>query len=394
MNSVAVFSDTLWPLGGGGELATYLYIKHMYNLGIKPVLILNKAEDFHRRRFNVVELKRLGRGKYAPALNIGPLIKVLRGIDVAYFAASHLEFIPLVRILFNKPIVVHIHSYYPCCPIGHMYNFNTNMVCPGPRDCAKCTWRYEAQRRTFSEALSSTVLNSTARRFFLETLSMADAVIFVSEAQRRLFLEAASRAGLHINSRKTQVIYNPIPDLKPVEMEGDDVGFLGGLDPIKGFKTLYQAWAKIFPKHPSNKLRVAKGHKLPREFESKGVISYGRLVPPIEILKLIRKVRAVTVPSLSPEPAPYSAVETCLYGRLLIASEIGGIPEIVGSLPGVKLVPPGDKDGLSEALDWALSMSRNEAVELGLKNRESTLKRFDKHKSVNELIKIFEKVVR
>jgi glycosyltransferase involved in cell wall biosynthesis len=392
MNSVAVFSDALWPLGSGGELATYLYAELMQDLGIKPVFIVNKAND-SRKHFEVVELRRLGRGKYVLTLNIKSLIRILRDTDVAYFTSSSLEFIPLVKELLNKPVVVHIHSYYPCCPIGHMYNFHTNTVCDGRwRDCAKCIWKYEAQRRNFSGALLSTMLNATAGRFFLETLSMADRVIFVSEAQRKLFLEATSKKGLHISSKKTQVIYNPIPDLKPVEMEGDDVGFLGGFDPIKGFKILYQAWTKIFPKYPSNKLHVTKGYKLPREFESKGIMSYGYLMPPIEILKLIRKVRAITVPSLSPEPAPYSAVEACLYGRLLIASEIGGIPEIVGGLPGVKLISPGDKDELSDALNWALSISHNEAVELGLKNRENILKHFNNFKSAKELIRVFERV--
>jgi glycosyltransferase involved in cell wall biosynthesis len=297
-------------------------------------------------------------------------------------------------MLMNKPVVVHIHSYYPCCPIGHMYNFHTNMVCDGRwRDCTKCIWKYEIQRRSFSEAFLSTMLNTVAGGFFLENLSMADAVIFVSEAQRRLFLRATSKRGLHISSRKTQVIYNPVPDLKPVEMEGNDIGFLGGFDPIKGFNPLYRAWTKIFPKHSSIKLHVAKGYRLSADFESKGIVTYGRLMPPIEILKVIRRVRVLTVPSLSPEPAPYSAVEACLYGRLLIASDIGGIPEIVGGLPGVKLVSPGDVDELSNALEWALSMSHDEAVELGLKNRENILGRFDKRKSVNELIKVFEKIV-
>jgi glycosyltransferase involved in cell wall biosynthesis len=392
MNSVAVFSDTIWPLGSGGELATHLYAEFMQDLGIRPVFIVNKAGAY--KHLKIMELKRLGKGKYALTLNVKSLIEVLRDTDVAYFASCFLEFIPFVRILMNKPVVVHVHSYYPCCPIGHMYNFHDNTVCgDGRRDCAKCVWKYEVQRRNFSEALLSTMLNATAGRFFLRTLSMADAVIFVSEAQRRLFLEVASKKGLHISSKKTQVIYNPLPDLKPVKMEGDDVGFLGGFDPIKGFKTLYLAWAKIFPKHQSNKLHVAKAYKLPADFESMNIVTYGHLKPPIEVLKVIRKVRVLTVPSLSPEPAPYSAVETCLYGRLLIASKIGGIPEIVGDLLGVKLIPSGDEDELSDALDWALSMGRYEAVELGLKNRENILRRFDKRKSVNELVKVFEKVV-
>jgi len=392
MNSVAVFSDALWPHGSGGELATYLYAELMQNVGIRPVFIVNKAGA--HRHFRIIELKRLGRGKYAFTLNVKSLTEVLRGVDVAYFASCFLELIPFVKMLMNKPVVVHVHSYYPCCPIGHMYNFHHNAVCnDGRRDCVKCIWKYEIQRRSFSEAFLSTMLNTVAGGFFLGALSMADAVIFVSEAQRRLFLRATSKRGLHISSRKTYVIHNPVLDLKPVEMDGDDIGFLGGFDPIKGFNPLYRAWTKIFPKHSSVKLHVTKGYRLSADFESKGIVTYGRLMPPIEILKVIRRVRVLTVPSLSPEPAPYSAVEACLYGRLLIASDIGGIPEIVGGLPGVKLVSPGDVNELSNALEWALSMSHDEAVELGLKNRENILGRFDKRKSVNELIKVFEKIV-
>jgi glycosyltransferase involved in cell wall biosynthesis len=392
MNSVAVFSDTLWPLGSGGELATYLYAELLQDLGIRPVFIVNKADK--HKHLKIMELKRLGKGKYALSLNLKRLIGVLRDVDVAYFIANF-EFIPLAKMLMNKPVVVHIHSYYPCCPIGHMYNFYNNRVCNGQWEgCVKCIWKYEVQRRTFLDAFLSTTLNSTAGRFFLRTLKMADAIVFVSEAQRRLFIDAASKIGFSINLQKTHVIYNPIPHLKPVEMEGDDIGFLGGSDPIKGFEILYQAWTKIHPKYPLNKLYVTKVYKLSREAENMGIVFYGHLMPPTEILKVIRKVRALTVPSLSPEPAPYVCIETCLYGRLLIASNIGGIPEIVGGLPGVKLIPPGDKDKLSDTLEWALSMSHNKAVELGLKSRESILKRFDNSRSVNELIRVFEKVIR
>ena len=36
---------------------------------------------------------------------------------------------------------------------------------------------------------------------------------------------------------------------------------------------------------------------------------------------------------------------------------------------------------------------RGEAIELGLKNREGILRRFDNRRAVNELIRVFEKVV-
>jgi len=393
VSTVAIFVNTLWPLGSGGELATYLYAKLMQDVGVKPIFIINELDEIaHQHKFKVISFRRVGRGKYSISLDFKALVKILRDVDVTYFVASDLELIPFIKMFINKPVVVHIHSYYPLCPIGHMYNFYRNKVCDGSwSDCAKCIWRYEAQRRNFSEAFLSTTLNSTIGGFFLRTLRLADAIIFVSEAQRRIFLELSSKKGVHISPEKTYVIYNPLPDLKPVEMKGDDIGFLGGFDPIKGFKILYEAWKKIFPKHPQNRLHVTKG-KPSKVLEKFGIIVYRRLMPPIEILRVIRVVRALAVPSLSPEPAPYVCVETLLYGRLLVASNIGGIPEIAGGLPGVRLTPPGDEDKLADVLEWILSLNREEAVELGLRNHEGIIKRFDNSKSVKQLIEIFEKL--
>jgi glycosyltransferase involved in cell wall biosynthesis len=392
VSTVAIFVNTLWPLGSGGELATYLYAKLMQDIGVKPIFIVNELDETaHQHKFKVISLRRVGRGKYSISLDFKALVKILRNVDVTYFVASDLELIPFVKMFIGKPVVVHIHSYYPLCPIGHMYNFYRNKVCDGSWDCARCIWKYEAQRRNFSEAFLSTTLNSTLGGFFLGTLRLADAIIFVSEAQRRIFLGLSSKKGMYISPEKTYVIYNPLPDLKPVEMEGDDIGFLGGFDPIKGFKTLYEAWKKIFPKHPQNRLYVAKG-KPSKVLEKFGIIVYRRLMPPTEILRVIRIVRALVVPSLSPEPAPYVCVETLLYGRLLVASNIGGIPEIVGGLPGARLTPPGDVDKLADALEWILSLKREEAVELSLRNREGIIKRFDNSKSVKQLIEIFEKL--
>jgi len=93
------------------------------------------------------------------------------------------------------------------------------------------------------------------------------------------------------------------------------------------------------------------------------------------------------------EPAPYVVVEALLRGRLFIASRVGGIPEITEGAPGVRFVEPGDVDGLAGALNWALSMDRSEAVELGSKNREYALKKFDSKRSAKELIRVFEQIL-
>ena len=56
------------------------------------------------------------------------------------------------------------------------------------------------------------------------------------------------------------------------------------------------------------------------------------------------------------------------------------------------MTKPNDVDGLAGALDQAISIDRSKAIELGLKNRESVLKKFDNQRSVSELIRVFERV--
>ena len=75
-----------------------------------------------------------------------------------------------------------------------------------------------------------------------------------------------------------------------------------------------------------------------------------------------------------------------------MASNVGGVSEIIRGLSGVLMTEPNDVDGLAGALDQAISIDRSKAIELGLKNRESILKKFDNQRSVSELIRVFERV--
>ena len=54
---------------------------------------------------------------------------------------------------------------------------------------------------------------------------------------------------------------------------------------------------------------------------------------------LYRSSRAVIFPSICPEPAPYVVYEALLRGRLVVSSNIGGVPEQVANLPDVYSFP-------------------------------------------------------
>lgn len=330
----------------------------------------------------------LGCGKYT----IVPMFKKLRDLlewsDVVYC----IDFFPIIRLIkqaFKKPVVVHIHSYFPACPIGSLYNLKENCVCePDNRNCIKCVWYYEKSHfRSFKLVLTSTLLNSTVGRGFLGLLKLADAIIFVSKAQKSLFLKHAPDS-----FASSYVIYNPLPKLSQTPIEGDDLGYFGGLNPLKGFHILLRAWLKIRHKHQvmlnATKMEGLTGLESLRRVR---MVSYGRL-DGSSYEGVYRRIRAVIFPSIWQEPLPYVAAEALLKGRLLVASRVGGVPEITKGLKGVFMVEPNDVDGLSEALDQALSIDRGEAIEFGLKNRESILKKFDNQRSVGELIRIFKRV--
>jgi glycosyltransferase involved in cell wall biosynthesis len=71
----------------------------------------------------------------------------------------------------------------------------------------------------------------------------------------------------------------------------------------------------------------------------------GYVAPGEAMTNALRRVGAVVVPSVWEEAAGFSAIEQMMDGRLVIASAIGGLGEIVGE--GGLLFPTGDAKALA-----------------------------------------------
>jgi glycosyltransferase involved in cell wall biosynthesis len=75
--------------------------------------------------------------------------------------------------------------------------------------------------------------------------------------------------------------------------------------------------------------------------------------PPMPARQAFAMARIVVVPSRA-ESMPYIVLEAIAAGRPLVATRVGGIPEIFGSESG-RLVPPGDAERLADAMVGAMS---------------------------------------
>jgi len=404
--NVLFLSELFYPHGGGAEYATFLYSRLLSQAGFNVRVITNgfNGEPRFSRdgRLTVYRFPLLGESgsvKYAILKRFDFLFsdfmnRMLKWADVVYIPRFWFSAIPFAKAL-GKPVVIHLHDYIPICSLAVLYDMSTARACNGKRLLCppSCIYVYEkTHRRNFKETLTSMVLNSSVGRYVSWLIELSDALICVSKFQKDIIEERK----LSLRNR-VYVIYNPLPKLSIVEMDGDDFGYFGGPDIMKGFCILSKALLEV-KRHNSVTIRV-HSTKFPPEYGKYanslgklGFIFYSKLKSN-EFKNIYKKVRAVIVPSIWPEPWPYVVVEALINGRLLLASKVGGIPEQVYGCKGVHLFDAGDDAKLAELMEYVNSLSREDAIDLGLYNREAFLQRFDNEISIKNFVSVIESVV-
>jgi glycosyltransferase involved in cell wall biosynthesis len=152
------------------------------------------------------------------------------------------------------------------------------------------------------------------------------------------------------------VVHNGIrrDELEPVECAGDaaDIVFLGELRALKGVDVLIDAIARL---HRENKRVTANlvGDGSERaELEAKcaqcGLTEWIRFCGPLPTRTAFALGRIVVLPSRA-ESFPYVVLEAAAAAKPLVATDVGGIPEIFGPYTQ-RLVPAGDPEALARRI--------------------------------------------
>jgi glycosyltransferase involved in cell wall biosynthesis len=142
------------------------------------------------------------------------------------------------------------------------------------------------------------------------------------------------------------------------------VGYVGRISPEKGVEVALRALARLGDEGMEVELEIAGGGSSEhlRELEalarSLGVAGRVGFLGPLDTQALkdfYARIHALVVPSVWEEPAGLVLVEGALAGVPLVASRVGGIPEIVRDPEEALLCPPGDPAALAAALRQTLS---------------------------------------
>lgn len=333
--------------------------------------------------------------------------------DIMQFLYSSLAARAINRLIAdNQPQIAHLHIYYgqltssilsplkqagiPIVQTLHEYK----LVCPvytlisNGKVCQACQGRDFWQavvKKCNRDSLSRSVL-STVEAYVsgqLGAVERVDRFITVSDFQRLKLIE------LGIPKEKLTRVHNFIDtsNIVPSQKIGEYFLYFGRLERLKGIFTLVEAAAAI-----SHVPLIILGEGNARQELEDWIES--RNLTHIKVLgakrgKELKEFIANSICSILPsewyENCPMSVLESLAYGRPVIGSEIGGIPELIDDGVDGFTVPCKDWQTLKERMVY-LSQHRDKALTMGLAGRRKIDAQFSAEKHYQEILNIYQQV--
>ena len=275
-------------------------------------------------------------------------------------------------------MVIEHHGYQAVCPNGLLVHKPDGSVCPGHfmqrhyRQCARCLAYESSPPRNWLRLLLAFPRYFLARR--------AEANIAVSR-------HSLERCGLPRSSVIYHGIEDPLLNSVPHEAPTSDgsgilFAYVGRLVSEKGIAFLLQAASILRDEGYSFDVRLIGDG--PERSNIESMIAQSSLGSHVQITgfltsaaltEIIRSVHVVVMPSVWEETAGLAAIEQMMRGKLVIASDIGGLGEVLGD-SGLKC-PPGDAKALANAMRKVLQQP-SIVNSLGQQARARALDFFDK----------------
>jgi glycogen(starch) synthase len=209
-----------------------------------------------------------------------------------------------------------------------------------------------------------------------------------------------------------EVVPNPV-DLDnasfsqaPMQDESDvtRVLFVGRFEYAKGIEVLAEAIPRVVRAFPTIEFvlcgydrKTENGEsnlaRLRERLSAENVLAHAQILEGVEQNELeLEYARAdlCVVPSVVYESFSYTCAQAMAYGKPVIGSRIGGIPETVrDGIEGI-IVPPGDDAALANAI-VALAKNRALRLEMGKAARERVCEAFERHRVVKKMVRVYER---
>lgn len=170
---------------------------------------------------------------------------------------------------------------------------------------------------------------------------------------------------------------------------------VGRLSEEKGHICLVNAFARMLKTGSSSRLVLAGDGPLRSVIEARcrelGIadqVSITGWVSGDQVRQLLVDSRALVLPSFA-EGLPVVLMESLALGRPVVASWVAGVPELVEAGTSGWLVPPGNEDALTQALQQCLDASPDTLASMGLAGQHAVRQRHDARTEGTRLASLF-----
>ncbi len=278
----------------------------------------------------------------------------------------------LAKFIFHQKVIVTIRDYQILCPYGLCLNKR--------RDFKKCSFQYfirheqrEYIKQYFPNSffLKKVILQMTGIYHWCiawilrSTVRLVDSITCISKKQQKIY----AKNSINISN----VIYNLMDRPKKLRTAKKyDVLFIGRLTPGKGAHLFSQAVVVMQNTGiPISAAIIGEGF-LKANMDKKKIALLGQQSYE-KTLSLMHRAKMVVVPSVWEEPFGRVALEALVCGTPVVATNVGGLPEVVEhGINGIIVEPSTSAlvDGIREMFSKNQWFKRNIQKQQSLLNKK------------------------
>jgi glycosyltransferase involved in cell wall biosynthesis len=286
------------------------------------------------------------------------------------------------------PAVMTLHDYKLVCPT---YQFlDHGQICEA---CLGRRFHHAVTRRCNGDSAVASAM--VAGELGWHTLSRAYSPVDVFVCPSRFLLGKMEAGKVFPDRLRHLPHFAMLDDVHPADHEGVGVVFAGRLSEEKGVDVAIDAIAL----RPDCELTICGDGPARASLEAHanekapGRVRFTGRLDTEALHDIIRKAAVVVVPSRWYENQPMIVLEAFACGRPVIASNLGGLPELIRAGIDGALVAPNDPDGLAEAIG-AITSDSAEAVAMGARGRERAITEFSVQSHMDGLASMYELAAR
>jgi len=287
------------------------------------------------------------------------------------------------------PVVMHLHDYKLICA-NHAL-FTNGSVCQA---CRTNNYWQCLKNRCIKDSWPASALAAFEMYLHHSILKIYENKVNVFIAPSRFMKDMAVAFGQAAD--KIKIIYNPYGTssstgvVETLSNTKDYLLYFGRLSPEKGLEVLIKAAALS-----GQKLKIAGSGELESDLKElasklKAPVEFRGFLQGQELEKIITEALAIIIPSIWYENMPLSLMEALKAGKIVIASRIGGLPEIIKDGYNGLLFKPGSAEDLKLKIDSLANIDRKKMSQAA----RDSVANFSSQANLKKVMAVYEKLLK